>query len=269
MEINNKLTSAVHGLLKKYGRPAVTQGSAALPSAWEVAHVAPRGPRNGTLTFLPGWLLLANEPVSNVLPLLPWRCERRFVELKRLVDDRTINPVLMCRFSCIAAGQPMDLPAVLYREFDLAEWLTGSPITAVTATIEANRSANVILRLANETLCGLEVGVTLPPGTDTIDRHELIARRGVGCDRLVDSQMPQHSVYTFTAEGSRQYTDVDAELFGMSTDEVCLVRSAHDMLVHFEQADGLRRQHQRLTGLVRLAFESDRRCERLAAEGVC
>ena len=253
------LTPQVRGLLEKYGKPS--------PAEWRVLQTPP-ATSDGALTLVPGWTLQAADAGAAVLPLLPWRNERRFQELKRMVDGRTVESVSMCRFSCSTDGQGMDLAAVLYREFDLAEWLIGAPIAAVAASIHAGRWANIVLRMKSDVVCGVEAAVTLPAGSMMIDRHELIARRGVACDRLVDSQTPQQSVYTFTADGVGQYTDTDAELFGLSIEAVTLVRAAYDALVQPDQADALRRQHGRLAGLVRLAFESDRRCERLLAEGV-
>lgn len=172
----------------------------------------------------------------------------------------------MCRFSCLTDGQDMDLSAILYREFDLAEWLTGSTVAAVTASIQGNRWANVVLKMASGVLCGVEAGAALPSGSPMHDRHELIARRGVACDRLVDSQVPQSSIYTFTGDGGVQYTDTDAELFGLEQAGINLVRAAYDALVHGERPEMLRRQHRRLAALVRLALESDRRGERLITE---
>jgi len=254
------LTAVVQGLLEKYGQEAA-------PAQWRLATASPADGDPAVLTLAPGWSLLAAEADPARLPLLPWRHERRFQERKRLLDDGTVTPLLMCRFSCMTDGRTLDLAAVLYREFDLAEWLSGAPIEALEATIQAGRWANVILRLANGVVCGVEVGTALPAGTAMIDRHELIARSGVACDRLVDSQVPQHSIYTFTAAGPEVYTDTDAELFALPMESISLVRSAYDTLVHFSRADALRRQHARLAGLVGLAWQSDRHCERLAAEG--
>lgn len=237
-----------------------------VPRDWLLTKRGGQTPAAG-LTLLPGWAAWDREPCETVLPLLPWRNERRFVELKRMVDEGTVEALSMCRFSCLTDGQTMDLPAVLYREFDLAEWLAGSPIVSVSASIQAGRWANVILRVASGVVCGVEAGTTLPAGTAILDRHELIARRGVACDRLVDSQVPQSSVYTFTAAGTGQYTDVDAELFGPDADVVGLVRAAYELLLKPDGAGPLRAQHQRLSALVRLALESDRQCRRLAAEG--
>jgi len=250
------LTAVVRGLLEKYGKP--------VPESWRVVDAPPPTVPGHGLTLVPGWSLLGTATAEGCVPLLPWRSERRFQELKRLVEGRTIDPVLMCRFSCMTDGRTMDLSAVLYREFDLAEWLTGAPILAVTAAIEADRWANVILRLKNGVVCSVEASTSLPPGTSQLDRHELIARRGVACDGVVDTQVPQSSVYAFTAEGNRQYTDTDAELFGLSPAEVYLVRSAYETLSNLGCLEAVREQHRRLAHLVRLATESDRRRERLA-----
>lgn len=256
------LTAAVRDLLTKYGK---------LPTAgapgWQIASGLPANPQPDTLTLVPGWSLTTADADDRLVPLLPWRCERRFMELKRLVDDRTVEPVLMCRFSCATDGRSWDLAAMLYRELDLAEWLTSSTVIAMTATIEADRWANVIVRLASGVVCGLELTASLPEGATMLDRHELIARRGVACDRVVDSQVPQSSIYAFTADGEHRYTDTDAELFGMSVEEVNLVRSAYEAICHEDRPVTLRRQHRRLAGLVRLAFESNRLRRRMAVEG--
>ncbi len=52
-----------------------------------------------------------------------------------------------------------------YRQFDLAEWLTGSAIESLYASIHEQLAANVILRLADGAICSVEAGVALPPGT--------------------------------------------------------------------------------------------------------
>jgi hypothetical protein len=252
----DRLQAALAGLVAKYAVSA--------PPGWTL-HGGPDDAA-GAHAMLPGWTAWKCPLDAGCVPLLPWRSQRRFVELKRLVDEQVVRPVCMARFACQTDGSSLDLAAVLYREFDLAEWLLGSPIETVTASI-TGPVANVIVRLANGVVCGVEAGAGLPAGAAKIDRHELIAQRGVACDRMVDSQVPQDSVYAFTADGTSRYTDTDAELFGLEPDEVFLVRAAYDTLLHRERADALRQQHRRLAALVRLAFESDQRCERLAVEG--
>lgn len=255
------LTAHVRGLLEKYGK---TPGN-----DWRLVASAAELADGAVWTLAPGWSLPADADARRCSPLLPWRFQRRFVELKRLVDEQTVTPLVMCRLCCMTDGIAMGLAATLYREFDLAEWLAGSPIVSLKATVQADRWANAILRLANGVVCGIEAGAGLPTGSAMVDRHELIARRGVACDRVVDSQVPQSSIYAFTGAGAATYTDTDAELFGLSADAIDLVRAACDLLADRSRAEALHRQHRRLTSLVRLALESDRQCRRLAAEGAC
>jgi len=250
----DRLRPALAGLVQKYSVPA--------PPGWTL-HAGPDDV-SGPYAMLPGWTALEGPVGDGSVPLLPWRSQRRFIELKRLVDEHVVTPVCMARFACQTDGAALDLAAILYREFDLAEWLLSSPIRDMTASLQGS-VGYVILRLDNGTVCGVEAGAMLPAGTAMIDRHELIAQRGVACDRVVDTQVPQDSVYAFTADGTSRYTDTDAELFGLEPDEVLLVRAAYETLLHAERADALRRQHQRLAALVRLALESDRRGERLVA----
>ena len=186
----DRLRPALVGLVQKYAVPG--------PPGWTL-HTGSEDAA-GPHAMLPGWTALNGPLDAGCVPLLPWRSQRRFIELKRLVDDQVVTPVCMARFACQTDGSSLDLAAILYREFDLAEWLLGSPIAAVTASI-TGPVANVIVRLANGVVCGVEAGATLPAGTAMIDRHELIAQRGVACDRVVDTQVPQNSVYAFTAAG--------------------------------------------------------------------
>ncbi|MDY0167707.1 MAG: hypothetical protein RBS80_14260 [Thermoguttaceae bacterium] len=220
----------------------------------------------GRLKFIPWWLCSGAELDQASVPLFPWRSERRFQELRAIVERRTIDPVLMCRFACMTDGRTLGLPAILCREFDLLEWLTGRCIASVYASING-AAANVVVRLAGGVLGSVEAAATLPPGTPMDDRHELIARRGVASDRTVDTQVAQSSVYVTTAAGVDRYTDTDDELFGLDPQQVALVRAGWDALRHPEEHAAWRRRHERLAHLVELAVESDRKQQCLAAEG--
>jgi len=260
--------------------PAATDPNAALgallckwgvqtPRPWRLLDgPSPAGDQNDALRLLDGHSLLAGELDDSTVPLQPWRSERRLVELKGLVDRRTIDPVLMCRLACLTDGEAMPLGAILYRQFDLAEWLVGSTITHMYACVCRERSANLIVHLDNGVVCSLEAATTLPRGAAMQDRHELIARRGVASDRVVDTQVAQSSVYAFGSSGVAQYTDTDAELFGLTAQQVALVRSAYTVLHEPDEQARSRRRHGRLVKLVRLTWESDRRRQRLAVEGV-
>lgn len=253
------LNEALASLLQKY--------SVDVAESWRLGgdQVAEEVPADA-LALLPG--CCADADLSQkTIPLRPWRNERRFQELKNLVKHQTITPLLMCRFACITDGLTLPLDAALYREFDLAEWLGGAPITAICAAIDGERAANVIVRLENEVVCSVEAGTTLPAGTRMHDRHELIARRGVASDRVVDTQVPQSSVYVWSDSSADEFTDTDAELPELDPDEVALVRAAYDALSRPEGCEELRREHERLRRLVAMAYESDRQRQRLHVEG--
>ena len=255
------LNEALAGLLRKY--------DVTVAGPWRICDQSQPADRvsEGDLQLVPGWTQAEEDLPKTTLPLQPWRNERRFLELKRLVQEETIVPVLTCRFSCLADGEALPLDAALYREFDLAAWIGGAPITRVYAAIDAGHAANAIARLANDVICSVEVATSLPPGTPMQDRHEIIARRGVASDRVVDTQVPQSSVYVWSDAETRQFTDTDAELFGLSPEDVTLVRSSYEALSKPELHGELRHRHARLRYLVALAHESDRRQQRLDVKG--
>lgn len=255
------LNEALAGLLRKY---------AAEPSEpWRLddGRLAAREPSPEVLTLLAGWRCPEADLPEQAVPLLPWRSERRFQELRNLVQNQTVTPILMFRFACITDGEAMPLDAAIYREFDLAEWLGGAPITSVYASIDGELAANAIVRLASGVVCSVEAATTLPAGTPTHDRHELIAGRGVASDRVVDTQVPQSSVYLWSDSETARFTDTDAELSGLDSDSAALVRAASEALRPPQCRQELREEHRQLRRLVALAYESDRRRERLDVAG--
>ncbi|HRR34483.1 MAG TPA: hypothetical protein P5026_10315 [Kiritimatiellia bacterium] len=168
------------------------------------------------------------EMVGGAVSLLPWRVERRFAELKKLIDGKTLEEVSTLRFAVMRNGAR--LGHLLYREFDLCEWMAGASIRKTFAVVAGGKVANVIVTFANGMSASVECSAALPEGAAEIDRHEIIARRGVACDRVVDTQVPQASIYAFTADGTKTYTDTDAELFGFSDAEIWAVRAAFAVL---------------------------------------
>ena len=255
------LNEALAGLLEKY---------AVSPSqSWWLGNRGEAGQQlpDSSVMLLPGYAC-AEAPLSeNTIPLLPWRSERRFQELKNLVDNQTITPVLMCRFACITDGEVLSLDAALYREFDLVQWLGGAPIVSVYASQCGEQAVNAIVRLESGAIGSVEVATSLPAGTPIRDRHEIIARRGVASDRVVDTQVPQSSVYVWNDSGGSEFTDTDAELSGLDSSSVSLVRSAYEALARPESRPELRQRHENLRTLVDLVHESNRQCRRLDVDG--
>lgn len=190
--------------------------------------------------------------------VLPWRVERRFTELKKMIDTGTLENVSTLRFAAFASeGQSIE--ALLAREIDLAQWLIESPVKRVFAVCSpGNKTVSAILKFENEMSASIECSVGLPAGALPMDRHEIIARRGVASDRVVDTQVPQASIYLFNEDGERRYTDVDAELFGFSEAEIWIVRAAFAVLSKPQTTTNWNVSAIQMNALAQAAFESDR-----------
>lgn len=158
-------------------------------------------------------------------PLLPWRTERRFVELKNIVNDDTLEGISVMRV-CRIESVDSELRSIIYRELDLCQWILGSKLTSIYMVENGRKAANLIAKLESGIVCTIEVAATLPADSKIIDKHEIISQRGIACDRVVDTQVPQESIYLFTDEGEQAYLDVDFELFDYTVEEVAMVRQA-------------------------------------------
>ena len=132
-----------------------------------------------------------------VAKLLPWRQERRFVELKKLVDGKTLEDVSTLRFAAMSAEKSLE--QLLYRELDLCAWLGESPIVSAFA-VTNGKTANAIVKLADDKSCSIECSAALPrclrphrrySGSAVLDlpvhqrRRETLHRYGYGTVRVL------------------------------------------------------------------------------------
>lgn len=193
---------------------------------------------------------VGRDPTSDQRMLFPWRVERRLVELRNLRMKGTLGALSTIRLASFGAKGSTPLPSLLYRLLDLAEWLGGERAVHGFMVGGGPECANAILRLESGALVSIEAGCGLPEGSAPMDRHELISRRGVASDRVVDTQVPQASVYRFDQAGFRAETDVDAELFGLSPDQVWLVRAGFETLRNPERAARWLTRHTELNWMV-------------------
>ena len=189
-------------------------------------------------------------------PLLPWRVERRFVELKKIIDGQTLENVSTFRFAHFSAEKT--LPELLAAELDLMSFLGDSPITSVFSVCSGEVSSNSLVRLANGMSGSVECGCKLPAGKSDIDRHEIIAARGVASDRVVDTQVPQESIYMWNEAGETCFTDVDTELFGLPNNEIWVVRAAYAVLSDNSLVEKWTAAEKAMYAAVNAAMDSNR-----------
>lgn len=156
-------------------------------------------------------------------PILPWEAERRIIELGNIYASGRVGGACTFRISHTAAAGT-DLFDLLYRELGILSFVLKSPATSIFA-IRSERCMNCIVESECGCIATIELAATLPEGEEDVDKHELICDIGVACDRVVDTQIPQHSIYVM-GEKKEKYKDTDAELFGYSEIEINTIRAA-------------------------------------------
>ena len=157
------------------------------------------------------------------VPLLPWESERRFVELRNLVLTGRLGNMCTYRIGH-TAKKGTDLFELLAREIGILEFTVNSKTKEIFA-IAGKRAMNCIAETENGCVCTIELAATLNDGQNDIDKHEIITDNGVACDRVVDTQIPQNSIYVFVKE-KEIFTDTDAELYGYTENQINTIRNA-------------------------------------------
>ena len=197
--------------------------------------------------------------------LLPWRIERRFMELKNFITGKTLDNHSTLRFASQSAGG--DLSCQLGKELDLATWMIDSEAISLFAACSGKNTANVIVKFANGMSASIECGNLLPAGSDPMDRHEIIAGRGVASDQSLDTQVRQYSIYAFTDSGVERFTDIDSELFSFTDSEIWLTRAAMAVLAKPELGECWEKAAEKMTAMAAAVFDSDKTASVIALGG--
>ena len=156
------------------------------------------------------------------IPILPWESERRMIELRNLSQSRLGN---ICTYRIgHTSNRKADLFDLLAREIGILEFTVNSEAKEIFA-ISGKNTMNCIVETENGCVCTVELAATLDDGPRDVDKHEIITDNGVACDRVVDTQLPQESIYVFGKE-KQSFMDTDAELFGYSEIEINTIRNA-------------------------------------------
>jgi len=245
----------------------VEEALAGLLVKYEIKPVKPfhleKKKTNEDLVLLPGYEFTGQVTGDNEIPLLPWRLRRKFVELKKIVDDSVIEDACLYRFCCMGSKDKWTLASLFYRELDLFEFIGNSRVTALNAVITDNEAGNAIATLESGAICSIEVSTQVPSGTTMVDRHEIVAGRGVASDQPVDTQVPMSSIYCYTKNGENRFTDTDFELYDLDDLQIDQVRSAFQVLKNPDVGKQWHKQHTHLMQLVQAVFESDKKHEKI------
>ena len=153
-----------------------------------------------------------------------------------------------------------DLWALLAREADICRYTLNSDIISVMV-FENSMALNAVLGLANGVTCTIELAATLKAGERPVDKHEIASTRGSVCDKVVDTQYMQSSVYVL-GEQHEEYTDVDFELYGLSVDEIATVRAAFEVAARGDHSKTAQLE-KTLEHFIGCAKTSAAKCERV------
>ena len=157
------------------------------------------------------------------VPVLPWESERRIIELRNLVLTGRLGNMCTYRIGH-TAKKGTDLFEILAREVGILEFTVNSSAKEIFA-IAGKNTMNCIVETENGCVCTIELGATLEEGQRDVDKHEIITDNGVGCDRVVDTQMPQESIYVY-GKNKQAFMDTDAELYGYEEIQINTIRNA-------------------------------------------
>lgn len=186
-------------------------------------------------------------------PTLPWESERRFIELRNLVLNKRVGNMCTYRIGHTAA-KGTNLYNLLFREIGILSFTVASPVKEIFA-IGGINTMNCIAETENGCVCTIELAATLSEGEPEIDKHEIITDNGVACDRVVDTQVPQSSIYVYGKKDA-VYTDTDAELYGYSELEINTIRNAFVLASKKEARSAAVDKYEHIAKVVEAAAKS-------------
>ena len=198
------------------------------------------------------------------IPVLAWECERRFIELRNLVLLGRVGNMCTYRIGH-TAKKGADLMELLKREIGIMEFTIDSRAKEIFA-IASESAMNCIVESENGCVCTIELGATLDEGERDVDKHEIITDSGVACDRVVDTQMPQESIYVM-GKNKKVFMDTDAELYGYSEIEINTIREAFALAKSDELAEAAKEKAAHICKVIEAAKKSLATLENVKVEG--
>lgn len=192
------------------------------------------------------------------LPLLAHRYERRFLEQKNIVTGGTLQGVSVMRVARIIE-KGSDIYEALYRELGICSYVLQRRLISIMV-MQNDNVLNAISTCEDGVVCTIEISATLSAGEPAKDKHEIIAQRGTCCDVVVDTQLKQDSIYVF-AEKNQKFTDVDFELYGLSAEEVAIVRAAFSIAQkkNYEEMKAIDASLQKLVAMAKRSAQNGER----------
>lgn len=191
---------------------------------------------------------------GNRIPLLATRYEPRIRAVANYGSKPEDNSALNV-YSFV--GSDISLERLIYREFDIAEFILHSKIRKITAFVNQN-AANIIAVMENGTSANIDLGNTMAPGAHYQCQHRLITNHGMANDLGVTDMTIQHQLYVFGAEGNSVYDDDEFYLYGLDEEEVSKVLTIHAIFTGHVKWEDWAQNDARYCRMIQAVYESDR-----------
>lgn len=221
--------------------------------------------------IFPEWSLTDSQElcIEDIkIPLMPWRFNRRLMEMKSLiVNDGAVKN--LCSYkSVIVDHKNVDLRTLVYKELDVCQWLIGDEISYVYSLKNQDSALLLIAKMHSGVVCTFEIATTLSNESNPITRHEIVGVEGIITDRSINEQVPVEAVYLFCDDKKDPigYTDMDYTMFGLSPEEIMLVDNAIYLLKNKDEYDFWQKRHERLEYLTECVFRSAELGEKVYTE---
>ena len=160
------------------------------------------------------------------------------------------------------------IDGLLFKELDNAEWILDAEIKKLTAFYNQN-AVNVTLKMSNEKVAVLELGATLPSGSEEQIRRTVWGKQGMESTRVVSTKIVPQAVYLYT-DRKEPYTFNDAtkELYGLTLSESNLAVTVYKMLTGKVDLEWLKKRENRLIAYLNAIYESSCKEKSVVFEGV-
>ena len=210
-----------------------------------------------------GEIPLKDESDILKFPVMYWRNERRYIEMKNLIKEKQVhNPVGM-KIKNMSVTEKTD--NILIKELDIIEWILEDRIIAVYANGFKSKYFNIIASTKNNIKVSMEIG-RVKNGSD-ISMHEIIAQKGVITDQPVDTQTAHYPVYVYKDNSSPEiYNDIDFELYGLEYYDIARIRYIFNVFQNVDKQYLIIERYNRLKSIVESIYKSAEKNKKIFME---
>lgn len=195
----------------------------------------------------------AVEIDGKVVPLYDWRYYVKNFGLYQNCDSY-LGKLSTLRTSHFA-GRDKTLEQILFIELDLAEYFLRSKIAYVMG-FGTEKAANFIVKMENDTICSLELAVTMPAGEKSRVKHTIYSTNGQSSDVCFDNKLDQDEIFLFADGGNKSFVDIDVPLFGLTLKEMDKTYAIFGLLRDLDDKDEWIARESYLENIVNGAMES-------------